>query len=125
MSSESEPESVDLARERTALAYERTLMAWIRTGGSLITFGFAVSKFFYYMHAMAPGVHRPSIFSPRGFGLGLIGIGIVMLVLVGWKHHQRLKSRPSVYRQTQMTFVAGALLVALGLLAFAALVLRM
>src|SRR5262245_36900224 len=38
--------STRLAFDRTRAAYERTLMAWIRTATSLITFGFAVHKFF-------------------------------------------------------------------------------
>jgi uncharacterized membrane protein YidH (DUF202 family) len=38
--------STRLAFDRTRVAYERTMMAWIRTATSLITFGFAVYKFF-------------------------------------------------------------------------------
>lgn len=124
-SSGSESESVELARERTALAYERTLMAWIRTCGSMITSGFALYKLFYYMHAISPVGHRPSLLGARVFGLALIGIGVVMLVLIGVRHHRRRKARPSLYRQTQLTFVVGALLVTLGLVAFAVLIFRM
>ena len=40
------PLTTRLALDRTRIAYERTLMAWVRTGTSLITFGFAVYKFF-------------------------------------------------------------------------------
>ncbi len=40
--------STELAWARTNLAYERTLMAWVRTATSLITFGFAVYKFFQF-----------------------------------------------------------------------------
>src|SRR4029453_941185 len=35
-----------LAVDRTRLAYERTMMAWIRTATSLISFVFAIYKFF-------------------------------------------------------------------------------
>ena len=38
--------STRLAFDRTRVAYERTMMAWIRTATSLVTFGFAVYKFF-------------------------------------------------------------------------------
>ena len=44
------PDQVKLALERTFLAHERTLMAWVRTATSLITYGFALYKFFYYTH---------------------------------------------------------------------------
>ncbi len=41
-----EPSSNELSLERTILSHERTLMSWVRTATSLITFGFAIYKFF-------------------------------------------------------------------------------
>ena len=40
-----------LAFERTYLAHERTQMAWVHTALSLISFGFAIAKFFEMLHA--------------------------------------------------------------------------
>jgi len=40
---------VRLAFERTFLAYERTRIAWVRTALTLISFGFAIAKFFQYL----------------------------------------------------------------------------
>jgi uncharacterized membrane protein YidH (DUF202 family) len=48
-----------LAFERTRIAYERTMMAWIRTATSLITFGFAVYKFFQLELQTAPAIPNP------------------------------------------------------------------
>ena len=41
--------SGELAMDRTLLARERPLMAWIRTAFSMISFGFAIFKFFQYL----------------------------------------------------------------------------
>ena len=38
--------STRLSFERTRLSYDRTMMSWIRTATSLVTFGFAIYKFF-------------------------------------------------------------------------------
>jgi putative membrane protein len=40
--------STRLAFDRTRLAHDRTMMAWVRTATSLITFGFAIYKFFQF-----------------------------------------------------------------------------
>ena len=73
-----------LALDRTRIAYERTLMAWVRTGTSLITFGFAVHKFFQFEVAGATPravLIKTTILGPREFGLALIGIGLLSLRL--------------------------------------------
>jgi putative membrane protein len=68
-----------LAFERTRIAYERTMMAWIRTATSLVTFGFAVYKFFEFDIKYAAA--RPMRMKLRGFGLTLIVIGLLSLLL--------------------------------------------
>ena len=64
------PLTTRLALERTRGAYERTLMAWVRTGTSLITFGFAVYKFFQLEIAGITPQHAPliktTLIGPRG-----------------------------------------------------------
>ena len=51
-----------LAFQRTFLAHERTQMAWVRTSLSLIPFGFAIAKFYQFLHetqgARAPHLAR-------------------------------------------------------------------
>jgi uncharacterized membrane protein YidH (DUF202 family) len=51
-------------------------MAWVRTGTSLITFGFAVYKFFELKIASInprEGLVTTAMIGPREFGLVLIG----------------------------------------------------
>jgi len=79
--------STMLAFERTRVAYERTMMAWIRTATSLITFGFSVYKFFEFELKGNPAL-RTMVVGPRGFGLTLIGIGLLSL-LFGTLDHAR------------------------------------
>ncbi len=79
-----------LAFERTRIAYERTMMAWIRTATSLITFGFSVYKFFEIEMKTAPPIAM--LLGPRGFGLALIGIGLLSLVLGTVEHARDLRA---------------------------------
>jgi putative membrane protein len=84
-----------LALERTRGAYERTMMAWVRTGTSLITFGFAVYKFFQ-LEIAATVQHAPlinaTLIGPREFGLVLIGIGLLALLLGTFEHARDLRA---------------------------------
>ncbi|MGB2815763.1 MAG: DUF202 domain-containing protein [Burkholderiaceae bacterium] len=79
-----------LAMERTRVAYERTMMAWVRTGTSLITFGFSVYKFFQI--EMKGSIVAQTLIGPRGFGLALIGIGLLSLLLGTVEHARDLKA---------------------------------
>ena len=79
--------STILAFERTRVAYERTMMAWIRTATSLITFGFSVYKFFEFEMKGNPSL-QTMVVGPRGFGLTLIGVGLLSL-LFGTLDHAR------------------------------------
>jgi uncharacterized membrane protein YidH (DUF202 family) len=63
------PDQMKLALERTFLAHERTLLAWIRTATSLITFGFVLYKFLFYMHAQDQARHVEQLLRPRTYGL--------------------------------------------------------
>ena len=84
-----------LAFERTRIAYERTMMAWIRTATSLITFGFSVYKFFEIEMKSGPPVAM--LLGPRGFGLALIGIGLLSLVLGTVEHARDLRALRQLY----------------------------
>jgi putative membrane protein len=117
------PLTTRLALERTRGAYERTLMAWVRTGTSLITFGFAVYKFFQLEIAgtapRAPLV-KTTLIGPREFGLVLIGIGLLTLLLGRLEHARDLtalrKDYPSMpWSGTRLIAVLVATLGALAL----------
>jgi putative membrane protein len=79
-----------LALERTRVAYERTMMAWVRTGTSLITFGFAVYKFFQLDEAVK--LSGRMLVGPREFAIALILIGLLALVLGTMEHTRDLRS---------------------------------
>ena len=80
-----------LALERTYLAYERTLMAWVRTSTSLITFGFTLYKFFYFLRELDPTKYTAQILGARIYGLIMIGIGVLSLVSATFQHQLYLK----------------------------------
>jgi putative membrane protein len=99
-----------LAFERTRVAYERTMMAWIRTATSLITFGFSVYKFFEFeMKGNLTAV--PMLVGPRGFGLTLIGIGLMSLLFGTMAHARDLRALRQLY--PEMTARSHAALIAL------------
>ena len=113
-----------LAFERTRVAFERTMMAWVRTATSLITFGFAVYKFFQFeMSGKNIGV---SGVGPRGFALVLIGIGLLSLLLGTIEHARDLKMLRRQYpgMPRSMSGVIAILIAGLGLLALAAVIFR-
>ena len=73
-----------LAFERTFIAHERTQMAWVRTALSLISFGFAIVKFFEYLHEKQG--ERGPLFGARTVGIFMISVGLVSLVLAELQH---------------------------------------
>lgn len=88
------PPATRLALERTRAAYERTMMAWVKLGTSLITFGFAVYKFFQFEAASLPskeGIVSASLLGPREFGVILISIGILSLLIGSIEHARDLR----------------------------------
>jgi putative membrane protein len=113
-----------LALERTRVAYERTMMAWVRTGTSLITFGFSVYKFFQI--EMKDSIVAQTFIGPRGFGLALIGIGLLSLLLGTIEHARDLTSLRRQYDhmpRSTSKFVAIVIAV-LGLFSLTAVVLH-
>jgi putative membrane protein len=113
-----------LAFERTRIAYERTMMAWIRTATALITFGFAVYKFFEFELKDSPASQM--IIGPRGFGLGLIVIGLLSVILGMVEHARDLTSLRRQYVGMPKSFsgLIGIVLAMLGLCALVLVVLR-
>lgn len=116
--------STRLAIERTRIAYERTMMAWVRTATSLITFGFAVYKFFEIQRdtSRANG-HR---IGPREFGMILVSIGLFSLLLATWENRKNVRRLRTLYPDvspSMATFVAG-LISLLGILAIVVMIFR-
>ena len=113
-------DQAQLALMRTFLAHERTLMAWIRTSTSMITFGFALYRFFFYLHQDKPPSHGEQIFGARMYGLCIMGIGVLTLVLATWQHRQQLKALEVYYVDApwSLSFVIAALVGSLGVVAF-------
>lgn len=118
----SEPDQLQLALERTYLAHERTLMAWIRTATSLITFGLALYKFFFYLHEQDPARHPERIFGARTFGLLMIVIGLMTLALATWQRRQDMRRLRSQFPGTprSLALVTAALIAGLGVAALLA-----
>ncbi len=74
---------------RTAFSSEQTLLSWIRTSLSLITFGFSITKFFYYMGERQADVQMSA--GPRRMGIALVCVGVFVLVLATIEHVQRIR----------------------------------
>ena len=65
---------------RVFFAAERTFLSWIRTGLALMGFGFVVARFGLFLReiaAMQGGPPAPAGLS-RWFGIGLIGLGVLL-----------------------------------------------
>ena len=115
--------STRLAYDRTRLAYDRTMMAWIRTGTSLITFGFAVYKFFQFDASKVVDT-TPHLINPRRFALIMISIGLAALLLSTIEHWQNMKKLRAEGAEvpTSMTMVVAWLVSVLGLIALIAVI---
>jgi putative membrane protein len=71
------------------LAAERTLLAWIRTGLALMGFGFVVARFGLFLQQLQILQHGPAVRSfglSLWFGTALIGAGVLVNALSGWRH---------------------------------------
>jgi putative membrane protein len=120
------PAATELAVDRTRLAYERTLMAWIRTATSLITFGFTIYKFFQYMIETGQAPARERLIGPRGFGIFMIGIGLLALLLATIGHRRNMQALRRSYGHVDYSLAAvlAAVISVLGLLALIAAIFR-
>lgn len=114
------PDQVKLALERTFLAQERTLMAWVRTATSLITFGFALYRFYHFVHQDRPPTQGEELFGARTYGLCMMGFGVATLVVATLQHRQQIKALRGLYPEAPMSLslVLAGLMGALGAIAF-------
>jgi len=113
-----------LSLENTRLAYERTMMAWIRTATSLITFGFAVYKFFQI--DQPSGAYGDHLVTPRGFGIILISMGLFALLLATIEHlaSMRMLRKEFPSAQRSLSALIAGLISILGILALLAAIFR-
>ncbi len=119
-------DSTKLSVDRTRLAHERTLMSWVRTAISLISFGFTIYKFFDYMREQGGGRPDGRLLGPREFALIMIGLGLVSVLFATLQHRRSMKAlreRDVVVPSSEAMWLAG-LILALGILAFLAVVFR-
>lgn len=119
------PLNTRLAFERTRLAYERTMMAWVRTATSLITFGFAVYKFFQ-LEVSGKDV-RSQLIGSREFALVLMGIGLLSLLLGTLEHRRDLNAMREEYpgMPRSMSAVVATFIATLGVFALLAAIFRL
>jgi putative membrane protein len=120
------PDQARLAVERTYLAHERTLMAWIRTSVAMITLGFSIYKFFFFLREVEPQKPVEQLFGARAYGLVMIAIGVITLAIATWQHRRELK-RLGAFEDdlpSSLSTVLAALIVSLGVVAFGAAVFR-
>ena len=113
-----------LALARTRAAYDRTMMAWIRTATSLITFGFAIFKFFQL--ELGQREHEGRLIGARGFAVLMVGIGLISLLMGALEYRQNMRllraQDPDLPRSR--TGVMAGLIFTLGILAFILVFLR-
>ncbi|HSR00746.1 MAG TPA: DUF202 domain-containing protein [Sphingomicrobium sp.] len=113
-----------LSVERTRLSFVRTLMSEIRTATSLITFGFAVYKFFQIENPVPGG--RNYVVGPREFGMLMIVIGLATLTLGIAEYMRDMRVLRAAYPDLPRSNVGyvTALVAALGTLGLIMIVLR-
>jgi putative membrane protein len=81
------------AWQRNHMANERTFLSWCRTGISLIGFGFIIERFDILIREMRflaiPGLqeHLKVVPSTRYMGMLALGLGVVIIVLAGWRFY--------------------------------------
>jgi len=79
------------AWQRNHMANERTFLAWCRTGISLIGIGFVIERFDVLIREMRvialPNLnqHTASMPTTRFMGIIALGLGVVIVVLAGWR----------------------------------------
>lgn len=78
---------------RTALSSEQTLMSWIRTSLSMVTFGFSIAQFFYFLAERQDDADFTA--APNRLGIALISVGTLVLLIAMVEHSLRIRALKS------------------------------
>jgi putative membrane protein len=102
--------------------------AWlVRTAVSMISFGFTIYKFFQLELGDRPPIGR-AVLGPRGFAIIMIAIGVLALVVSTIQHRRSLLMLRTEYGDQapalSLAWLVAGLFGALGLIALAAVILR-
>ena len=100
-------------------------MAWLRTAVSLITFGFAIYKFFALELGVKVGP-TPRIIGPRQFALIMISIGLFALIAATLQNIQYRSQLRKVSKEARysLSSLVTAMISILGVLAMASVLFR-
>lgn len=77
-------------------ANERTFLAWVRTAIAVMAFGFVIERFDLFLQVMAPqlalkqAAPHSQMFA-NAAGLAFIAIGVVMIVIAGFRFRKTAK----------------------------------
>jgi putative membrane protein len=101
-------------------------MAWVRTATSLISFGFAIYKFFQYLREQGQPVATGRPLGYRNFALIMIAIGLFSLLAATLEHRRNLRALSAHYGKMprSLASILAALIAGLGILGLCAVILR-
>ena len=108
------------AWQRNHMANERTFLSWCRTGISLIAFGFIIERFDILIREMrviaSPDMveHLHHVPSTRYLGMVTLGLGVVIIVLAGWRFYyirRHINSGNTAFSAVPDTFLLSSVLL--------------
>jgi putative membrane protein len=94
-------------RQREHQANERTFLAWLRSSIALIGFGIAIARFGLFLRqlhlALTQQAEVRASTHSESLGVSLVVLGIVVIVLAGWRYNQVfLQIEHGDYRPTRL-----------------------
>jgi putative membrane protein len=115
-----EDKTTFFAWQRNHMANERTFLSWCRTGISLIAFGFVIERFDVLIREMRlvalPGTngHVGHVPSTRYMGMIALGLGVVIIILAGWRFYyirKHINSGSTDFSAVPDTFLLSSVLL--------------
>ena len=78
-------------RARDHLANERTFLAWIRTSIAMLSLGFVIAKFDFWLRELsrnlAPNTHLPHLGASMPMGIAMAAVGGLLGVFAAWRYY--------------------------------------